>query len=657
MRLPVPLLRRRRFPGSSMKRLHLLVILFLLLFAILCTMRLSGGADFGHLSQESSFGLHSVGGSDLPLVLTILLLAGIIAWNVTLKLQVKQRTRDLDRELEERGRVEEALQRLLGSLEDRVSERTKALTESNAKLKREISERARAEEALRHTLSLLAATFESTADGILAVDTDGMITNYNRRFMEISGVPEALLSGGDGGPVREFVRIQVKDRESFVKRIAEIRAHPKGESKDLLEFRDGRTVESMSRPQFVGEAIVGRVWSFRDITEQRRLENQLLQSQKMESVGTLAGGIAHDFNNILTVIIGCGELMRMKLPPSSPVEQYLVQIMEVAERAALLTRSLLAFSRKQLNDPVKLNINRVVESVGSLLPRIIGEDVEIIVEAAVADLCVRADKGQIEQVLMNLAGNARDAMPDGGSLTISTGFERLDRPSAESKGLSCGLYATITVADTGSGMEPSVRERIFEPFFTTKGVGKGTGLGLSMAYGIVRQHDGAMVVESTPGKGSIFRIYLPLMGGGVEKPCTAFKTPAGGNETILLVEDDELVRRTNAGILEAAGYRVVTAAGGEEALGLFADQGEYIDLILMDVIMPKKDGRQVYLDVTKIRPGMKCIFMSGYTADVLDRKGMLDGTYDFVAKPATQTVLLSTVRRVLDTPAATGGAA
>lgn len=526
-----------------------------MLFALLYVMRLPGGAGQAlQLSLHESSGLSSpIFGGDLPLAVSVILLAGIIVWNVTLKRQMKQQTRDLDRELEERGRVEGALQRLLGSLEDRVAERTKALTESNARLKREISERARAEEALRHTLSLLAATFESTADGILAVDTDGMITNYNRRFIEIFEVPEELLFGSNGKPVQEFVSGKLKDRETFVTRIAEIRALAEGESQDVLELHDGKIVESMSRPQYVGETIVGRVWSFHDATEQRRLENQLLQSQKMESVGTLAGGVAHDFNNILTVIIGCGELMRMKLPPSSSVEPYLVQIMEVAERAALLTRSLLAFSRKQTSDPVKLNINRVVEGISSMLPRIIGEDVEITVEIVEADLCVRADKGQIEQVLMNLAGNARDAMSDGGRLTISTGVERLDGPSAESKGLSRGLYATITVADTGKGMDAPVRERIFEPFFTTKEVGKGTGLGLSIAYGIIRQHDGAMEVKSSLGRGSVFRIYLPLLGGGTEKPCMAFQAPAGGNETILLVEDDELVRRTNAGILGEAG--------------------------------------------------------------------------------------------------------
>jgi PAS domain S-box-containing protein len=387
-----------------------------------------------------------------------------------------------------------------------------------------------------------------------------------------------------------------------------------------------------------------------DITRLKVLENQLRQAQKMEAVGQLAGGIAHDFNNILTAIIGYSHLLMMKMDKGTQGRQFAEQIVTSSERAAHLTRSLLAFSRNQVMDVKAIDLNAIIKRSEQLLGRVIGEDIEFRTKRSENELSVLADVVQIEQVLMNLAANARDAMPDGGILLIETEELTLgeDFIRANSYGRP-GKYACLSVTDTGTGMDENTRHRIFEPFFTTKDVGKGTGLGLSMVYGIIKQHDGYINVFSEPGKGTTFKIYFPLIAAAaVETGAPAHAEITRGTETVLIAEDDKTVRDLTRHILESSGYRVVEAADGEEAVQKFQNNMNRIDLLVFDIIMPRKNGKEAYLEIKKICPDIKALFMSGYTADTVYRKGVLEAGLDFVMKPISPSNFLNKVRKILD---------
>jgi PAS domain S-box-containing protein len=394
-----------------------------------------------------------------------------------------------------------------------------------------------------------------------------------------------------------------------------------------------------------------------DVTERRRLEEQLRQAQKMEAVGTLAGGVAHDFNNILTGIIGYGYVIQEALPQGDPLHDSVEQILAASERAAQLTRGLLAFSRKQVINPKPVDLNVVVRGIEGLLRRVIGEDVELSTELAPAPLVVMADTGQLEQVLMNLATNARDAMPGGGILSIATrAFELDDRYVAAHGWGTPGPHAVLSVSDTGMGMSAATRRKVFEPFFTTKEKGKGTGLGLSIVYGIVKQHGGAVDVYSEPGKGTSFKILLPeIAASPVAAPARRGTAPvATGTETILVAEDDAIVRTMIATVLRGAGYRVIEAVDGDDALQKWAGQAAPIDLLVLDVVMPKRSGREVYDEVVAARPGMPTLFLSGYTADIIHKKGIFDEGLQFLAKPLGPSELLTRVREILDAARRTG---
>ena len=387
-----------------------------------------------------------------------------------------------------------------------------------------------------------------------------------------------------------------------------------------------------------------------DITEHKKLEHQLRHAQKMEAVGTLSGGIAHDFNNILTGIIGYGELMRMAGRDSDQWEEHLDHLLASAQRAANLTRNLLAFSRKQVMSLKPVDLNAVIRGIEPLLQRIIGEDIAIKTSLSGSEMNVHADAGQLEQVLMNLAVNARDAMHRGGTLSLSTQVSEIDEQFIASRGYgTAGKYALLSVDDSGRGMDEKTRERIFEPFYTTKEVGKGTGLGLSIVYGIVKQHNGYVECVSTPKKGTAFHIHFPLIDVRVEdrEPRTHHALRRG-TETVLVTEDDEAVRRLTRTMLEELGYRVITAADGEEAIRLFAENAAEIELLLMDVIMPKQNGKQAYDAIRKIRPEVRILFTSGYTADVIAGRGLLEKGMHFMAKPASLQVLSQKIRDVLD---------
>jgi PAS domain S-box-containing protein len=394
----------------------------------------------------------------------------------------------------------------------------------------------------------------------------------------------------------------------------------------------------------------------RDITERKnaeeerqRLQSQLIQAQKMESIGQLAGGVAHDFNNILTAIIGYGSILQLKMAAHDPLRTNVDQILESAGRAANLTNSLLAFSRKQVLNVKPIHLNGIIAGQEQFLRRIIGEDIEMRTILR-GDAVIMADRGQIEQVLMNLATNARDAMPKGGHLTVETDLLEITEAAVSAHGIGApGTYAVISVTDTGLGMDEEAKQKIFEPFFTTKEVGRGTGLGMAIVYGIVKQHKGYVTVDSQVGKGATFKIYLPLHRGQVEQKEKAPAVSPGmtGTETILLAEDDATLRTFFRNILTDHGYTVVVAEHGEEAIRKFAERKDEIQLMVVDMIMPKKSGREVFDAVQAMKPGTKVIFSSGYTADKVRREGLPAGS-EFIAKPASPQEYLKKIREVLD---------
>lgn len=388
-----------------------------------------------------------------------------------------------------------------------------------------------------------------------------------------------------------------------------------------------------------------------DISKHRNLEEQLHHAQKMESIGTLAGGIAHDFNNILSAIIGYGQFTLMKMPTDDPLRHNIESMLEAADRAAYLTKELLLFSRKQPIDKKAMDLNLVVARVEKFLKKVISEDISSQIALHDSELPVIADAYQLEQVLMNLATNARDSMPHGGKLTISTGIVSLNEEFGSVYGFGRpGEFALITVADTGTGMDTATQQKIFEPFFTTKEVGKGTGLGLAVAYGIIEQHDGYITVQSEPGKGTTFRIYLPIIGTQIKEDGLAghVVSAVGGTETILLAEDDEAVRDMTRRLLTEFGYIVITAVDGADAVSLFAANSQRIDLLLFDLIMPKMNGKEALDEIREIRPGIKVLFCSGYAPETVRLKVLLaEGTH-FITKPASSLELLRKVRSVLD---------
>jgi signal transduction histidine kinase/CheY-like chemotaxis protein len=385
-------------------------------------------------------------------------------------------------------------------------------------------------------------------------------------------------------------------------------------------------------------------------SEKEQLEEQLRHAQKMEAVGTLAGGIAHDFNNILTAIIGYASLLQAEMEKDDPLRGKVEQILDSAGKAANLTQGLLAFSRKQLIEPRPVNLNECIKNVEKLLSRLIREDIEIRVNLAGEDLVVLADSGQIQQALMNLVTNARDAMSDGGVLTIATGSVKVGREFFRAKGHERpGRYALLSVTDTGVGMDERTREKIFDPFYTTKEVGMGTGLGLSMVYGIIKQHEGYIDVSSKPGEGTTFRIYLRLAGAGVEEKEQKMLGPVkGGDEEVLIAEDNESVRRLSKEILEGYGYSVIEATDGEDAIRKFMENKERIQILLLDVMMPKKNGRDVYEKAIKVRPDIKALFMTGYASDIIHEQGIVKGRINMIYKPVSPEALLRKVREVLD---------
>jgi signal transduction histidine kinase/ActR/RegA family two-component response regulator len=438
-----------------------------------------------------------------------------------------------------------------------------------------------------------------------------------------------------------------RHREQFLTRTTE----QKIERQSVLHNGQAVTLETTHSFVEVHGRTLLMLSLFRDVTVQRRLEEQLRQSQKMEAIGQLAGGIAHDFNNILTVIHGHASLLGMS-DLDDTAARSAQQITQAAERAAGLTRQLLAFSRRQLIQPRKLDMNKIVGNMSDMLGRLLGEDVALQLNYSPSSATIEADSGMMEQVLLNLAVNARDAMPRGGQLAIRIAIVEVDEahihrhPEAH-----VGRFVCISKSDTGCGIPPENISRIFEPFFTTKEIGKGTGLGLATVYGIIKQHQGWIEVESALGKGTTFRIYLPFVGtspADAEKPTTQI-TIRGGTETILLVEDERPVRELVARVLQKYGYKIWQASSGNDALGVWHEHKDEINLLLTDLVMPgNMNGHELAEKLWAEQPGLKVIFTSGYSADIVGKNFKLDPELNFLQKPYHPQTLALTVRRCLD---------
>jgi len=521
---------------------------------------------------------------------------------------------------------------------------------------KDITERKTAQDSISRSEERYRSLFEESKDAVFVSTPEGQFLDINPAGVELFGYEskEELLNVKIAGELYldrqhrlNFQRLM--ERDGFLKDY-EIDMKKKGGEKITV------LVSSTLVRNTAGQAVAYR-GILKDISDRKLLEAQLRQAQKMEAVGQLAGGIAHDFNNILTTIIGYADLLKGRFRDGDSALHYINELLESAERASMLTRSLLAFSRKQVLNITTVDINDVLRKVEHLLSRIIGEDIELRTEYYPKKLNVMADPAQLEQVLMNLATNARDAMPDGGSLTIRTDLQDIDTQFTEiHKCGSPGSCAAILVSDSGTGMDAGIREKIFDPFFTTKEVGKGTGLGLAMAYGIVKQHNGYIDVSSRPNHGSTFRILLPLTAENAasETPGLSVTDKAGGEQpisdkTVLLAEDSDSVRKLSRIVLEKAGLKIIEAVDGEDAIAKFVQHRDDIDLVVLDIIMPRKNGRQVYEEIRKIKPGVKVLLTSGYTSDVLKEKGFDDAMPDMLFKPVSPRELLRKTMDILET--------
>lgn len=522
---------------------------------------------------------------------------------------------------------------------------------------RDISARKKAEEALRHERDRAQTYLDVAGVMLLAIGVDGRVKLINKKGCDILGCSEE-------GVIEEnwfdlFIPMHEREniRNGFNKIIAGELTQWAYHVNPIVTRNGQERIIAWHNALLKNDQgdIIGTLSSGEDITERRRLEEQLQHAMKMEAVGQLAGGVAHDFNNILTAIIGYGNLLQMKIGEDNPLRMHVDHILSSAERAANLVQSLLAFSRKQVINPQPVNLNEVVERIERLLSRVIGEDIQLEIALAAEEIRILADAGQIEQVIMNMAANARDAMPDGGQLNIKTGLSVIDEDYAGSHVLAKqGTFGVLTIEDTGSGMDEATRTRMYEPFFTTKEVGKGTGLGMSIVYGIIEQHQGFIDVSSKPGKGAAFRIYLPISrleavhGEDEKKQTEEIGVTHLATETILLAEDDERVRKLIKDILEHRGYNVIMAEDGDDALVKFNENQARVQLLLLDVIMPKKNGKDVYDEISRMKPGIKALFLSGYTADIIHKKGIIEDGLNFIMKPVSIKDLLDKVRAVLD---------
>ena len=516
----------------------------------------------------------------------------------------------------------------------------------------------RMDRRVRENEQWLAATLGSIGDGVIAIDERGCVRFLNSLAERLTGWSSADAVGRNVTDV--FRIVEEKSRETV--RNPALDALRTGESTQLapgtvLIDRAGgeRSIDDSAAPIRASHGtVVGAVLVFRDISERRRLEENLRQSQKMEAIGRLAGGIAHDFNNIISIISGFCEFLLSDEYSETDRRQFVRNIRDASGRAAGLTQQIMAFSRKQLLVPLVLDLNNVVAEMGVLAKRLIGSNIEFVAELAPDLAPVKADPTQIGQVFLNLAANARDAMPNGGRLVVTTSNVVLDEvTTCAFPDVAPGNYALLTIADNGIGISEAVLAHIFEPFFTTKAVGLGTGLGLATVYGIVKQSGGHVAVASRPGEGTLFRIYLPSVQAAVAPAAAPARTPAKrGDETILLVEDDETIRGMMKLVLKSKGYEVLEAEDGAVALAVARAHPGVIHLLMTDLMMPRMSGRELADRLVAEQRVGRVLFTSGYTEDVLARQDVASSASDFLHKPFTLNGLTTKIREVLDRPTA-----
>ncbi len=568
--------------------------------------------------------------SDVSLILfTIAMLSGADALeSFELYRQIKNVNRELAANVVKLEESERELIRHRDDLERLVALRTEALAKSEANYR---------------------SIFENAVEGIFQSFSDGTFVSANPALARIYGYDstEELKSAnekaidllcGDFDRRTEFVRVMEED--GFVLNF---------ETLIFRKDKDTSWVSISARAVPSGDGDTYYEGTVVDVSDKKMLEAQLLQSEKMEAIGRLAGGMAHDFNNVLTGIMGYGTLLNMKMDVNDPSRNYVEQIMRSSKNAADLTKGLLTLGSKQHIEPRSLNLNSIVNSAKQMLSRFIGEHVSLSVVLPDYDVRIMADSTQIEQVLVNLATNASDAMPSGGKLTISTGKVNLKREYLRTFGYGKpGDYAALSVEDTGAGMDEKTKDSIFEPFFTTKTTGLGAGLGLSIVYGIVKQHDGYIDCRSEIGKGTTFTIYFPLIESETEeaesRPIAIPRT--GSAQTILLAEDNPEVKDLLREVLVSAGYKVIEASDGEDAVSLFNKHRNKIHLLILDMMMPRKNGREAYDEIKRSEPGIEAIMMSGYSADILQRSGGIGEGVTFFSKPILPEQLLHRVREV-----------
>jgi two-component system, cell cycle sensor histidine kinase and response regulator CckA len=510
----------------------------------------------------------------------------------------------------------------------------------------EINDRKSLEEHLR----LQAAALDAAANGIVITGASGDIVWVNRAFSELTGYTREEVVGQNPRLLKSWEHGPAFYRELWttIQSGKVWRGEIKNRKKDGSLYTEEMTITPV-------RSSAGEITHFigikQDVTENKRMEAQLRQAQKMDAVGRLAGGLAHDFNNLLSVIIGFSEISQSKLEPTHPVAQNLKQILTAADRAASLTRQLVAFSRQQVANPRIIDLNTVIQNLNVMLRPTLEDDISLVLKLATPLGSVKADVRHMEQVLVNLVVNARDAMPSGGRITIETRNVELDNEyRREHMPVQPGPYVMLSVADEGCGMDETVKSRLFEPFFTTKGLGKGSGLGLSTVYGIVKQNRGYIWVYSEPTTGTTFKVYFPRVDQVPDAlpPICEKASPRGGSETILLVEDDQLLRRMLVATLQGAGYTVLEADTAEKALQLVQKESTIVNLLLTDVVLPKTSGIQLFELLRASKSQMKVVLMSGYAVDAVKRHGPIPPNTTFIEKPFNLGLILSQIRKVLD---------
>lgn len=560
--------------------------------------------------------------------------------NELLRTQSGQMEAEIFRRAQEIHEANRQLRKVQAELELHVQERTAELTKTIGQLRQESDARQEAEASVHR----LAALVASSEDAIIGLDLNAIITDWNSGAEKLFGYLAAEVIGRN-------VMFLVPEADRSRAEWALKQRSPVSPYEAIRDRKDGSrvTVSVCLSPIYQQGRMVGFSLIYRDITYTKRLEDQFRHAQKMEAIGTLAGGVAHDFNNLLTIISGYSELLLDQLTPSDPAHSLIEQIRKAGERAAALTRQLLAFSRQQVMELKVLDLNAIVGDTEKMLRRLIGEDISLATALNPRLGTIKADAGQIEQIIMNLSVNARDAMPRGGKLTIETDNVSLDQSYAQSHmEVQPGRYVMLAVSDTGCGMNEATKARIFEPFFTTKEKGKGTGLGLATVFGIVKQTGGHIWVYSELGQGTTFKIYFPMTDGTVPTG-NSFdgKAVPTGIETILYVEDEDAVRALTVFALRSFGYTVLEANRGQEAIRLCETYQGPIHLLLSDVVMPEMGGRQVADAILSLRPNIKVLFVSGYTDDAIVRHGILHEQVAFLQKPFTPNALARKVRDVL----------